>query len=772
MKNNLSATVTATAPTTTNLKELSDNSDFNYDEARSFISLLGQSKSYFRTIDKKKELPPRNLEGHIDDVLDQLTAENKAGKSVYVVANGQGNKDADVNQCNVLFYEHDNIPKEESLVLWKELELPEPSIQVDTGGKSIHSYWVLNEPVEASIWRDTISELIEIAKSDKAVKNPSRVMRLPGFKHPKTGNLAHIVSQSNLKYNFEEIRTKIANRLIFTQELEAERLYVESDETSGQKTNPLGYQQSAEYSKVLSRMPGSYREEILNGVEEYQDNTAIKIANQLAGLNQNDECCQKCAKHLIALFLVNCPKKDETPWTREDVERLWTSAASKPREVLIGKPRKLSLREQIAEIKNHYKDKIRRNLLDNSVVTPWGEGFELSRAYLKILEEINIQIAKTTAMDVIVEIADENAFHPVTDYLDGLKTIEQPGKARELLDSYLQQIMHCEDEYLRKAIMIWLVGAVKRIYEPGCKFDLMLILQGTEGTNKSRFFQTLGNTFYGSCKDLSFDKDVLMAVQQSWLVEVDECDSSLRTRHTGTTKSVISTAIDNYRRPYASAVTKVPRTSVFGGSTNAQEIFLESGDNRRYLLVPGFTKTNKIDIELLETLRDLIWACAKALYLDNFPVYIDDVLQAYLAKLNQRAVVTDPRQADLEDYLSDKKQERVLWQSQLVPEFFGQPTCKRTEAFILKNILTSLGWKHTTKRVNGHPVKGWFHEDFGKPSGQTHLEIDSAQEASAQEASAQEASAQETENLEVEEWFKETSAQEASAQETENLEVE
>lgn len=62
------------------------------------------------------------------------------GRGIYLVVNGRGQTDREVETCRAIFYEHDNLSKELQLDFWKSLQLPEQTFQFDTGGKSIHSY--------------------------------------------------------------------------------------------------------------------------------------------------------------------------------------------------------------------------------------------------------------------------------------------------------------------------------------------------------------------------------------------------------------------------------------------------------------------------------------------------------------------------------------------------------------------------------------------------------------------------------------------------------
>ena len=134
-------------------------------------------------------------------------SELPADQNAYVVVNGGGNADKDVTQCRAIFYEHDDLEKSAQLDLWQTLNLPEPTFQVDTGGKSVHSYWTFSASIAVDPWRPLESDLLEFADADRSIKNPSRIMRLAGSVHQKTGQQATIVSESGKRYSFEELRT-------------------------------------------------------------------------------------------------------------------------------------------------------------------------------------------------------------------------------------------------------------------------------------------------------------------------------------------------------------------------------------------------------------------------------------------------------------------------------------------------------------------------------------------------------------------------------------
>ena len=144
------------------------------------------------------------------------------GRGVYLVANGYGHGKEDVKLCRTVFYEHDNLQKDIQLTLWQGIGMPEPTFQVDSGGKSIHSYWVLEEPIHPELWafqepngqwKGLQADLLELADADRSLVNPNRVMRLAGawyFTHDENGT--HPVAQSRIvggcgkRYSYAELR--------------------------------------------------------------------------------------------------------------------------------------------------------------------------------------------------------------------------------------------------------------------------------------------------------------------------------------------------------------------------------------------------------------------------------------------------------------------------------------------------------------------------------------------------------------------------------------
>ena len=174
------------------------------------LELLGYQQGeqvYPRAIADNK---PRKLRFTFPDIPSELATLNDEGFNIYFVVNGWGDTDEEVKTCKAIFYEHDDRPKEDQIYLWESFGLPEPTFQVETGGKSIHSYWVFDEPIASDLWKPLQTDLLNFSDADRTTKNESRVMRLAGFRHHKKGvasDVASIVSKSGKRYSYDLLRS-------------------------------------------------------------------------------------------------------------------------------------------------------------------------------------------------------------------------------------------------------------------------------------------------------------------------------------------------------------------------------------------------------------------------------------------------------------------------------------------------------------------------------------------------------------------------------------
>ena len=151
---------------------------------------------------------------------------------------------------------------------------------------------------------------------------------------------------------------------------------------------------------------------------------------------------------------------------------------------------------------------------------PWRDADD-AQLYQWIVRTYDVQFPKEKFNTALLAVADRRRFHPVREYLDALPAWDGTERIATLLIDYLG----AEDSiYTREATQKCLTAAVARIYEPGVKFDSVLILQGPQAIGKSYLFDRLGGEWYSdnlSVTDMR-DKTAAEKLQGYWILELSE----------------------------------------------------------------------------------------------------------------------------------------------------------------------------------------------------------------------------------------------------------
>lgn len=109
---------------------------------------------------------------------------NKAGFNIYLGTNPRkapgGSHNADVVCARSLFVDFDDLALDEVRRRIDEAALPAPSMIVNSG-HGHHIYWLLDEPLtDLGLWTRHQQALIDELGSDPCIKDPARIMRIPG----------------------------------------------------------------------------------------------------------------------------------------------------------------------------------------------------------------------------------------------------------------------------------------------------------------------------------------------------------------------------------------------------------------------------------------------------------------------------------------------------------------------------------------------------------------------------------------------------------------
>ena len=306
----------------------------------------------------------------------------------------------------------------------------------------------------------------------------------------------------------------------------------------------------------------------------------------------------------------------------------------------------------------------------------------------------NYQIAVT-------KVADDRSYHPIREYLAALP--EWDGVPR--VDTLLIDYLGAEDNsYVRAVTRKTLCAAVRRVQEPGVKFDTMLVLNGPQGIGKSTLISRLAGEWFSDSLNLSDTKDKTAAekLQGYWILEIGEL-AGLRKAEVETLRSFLSRQNDIYRAAFGRRATPHPRQCIFFGTTNAESGYLrDTTGNRRFWPVktPGSGKKQSWNLTHEEILQ--IWAEALVYVRQGEKLYLSPEMDA-LAKDEQReAMESDEREGLVREYLDT-----------LLPERWAEMDLFERRNFLTGSDFGGLQEKGTVKRTNVSNMEIWC-ECFGK----------------------------------------------------------
>lgn len=249
-------------------------------------------------------------------------------------------------------------------------------------------------------------------------------------------------------------------------------------------------------------------------------------------------------------------------------------------------------------------------------------------------------------------IMHENSFHPVRDYLD---TLVWDGYAR--LDRIFVEYLGAEDDdYTREVTKMSLIGAVKRIYEPGCKLDTSLVLVGPQGCGKSGAVKKLGKEWASDTLTTMQGKEAFEQIQGFWIIEMAEL-ASFRKAEIETIKHFISKQEDVYRPAYGRFVINHKRQCVFFGTTNTYDFLKDNTGNRRFYPLDCHPEKAVKDvwIDLTDKEVDQVWAEAVQRYKNGEKTYVNKKeLEAKIKEQQEAHRETSPLEGMIIEFLQKK----------------------------------------------------------------------------------------------------------------------
>lgn len=406
-------------------------------------------------------------------------------------------------------------------------------------------------------------------------------------------------------------------------------------------------------------------------------------------------------------------KKDGWRSQRQEPSQSVASGDGKP--PIITKPEKLETAELLALLRSQ-ADEIRYNVFTQQIEIKEKAIDGADRFYLK-LAEMGYKVGKELAIDCLVQVANENPYNPVTEYLLHCERHVEPTCIDGLATTYLRPSddgITIYDEMLKRT----LIGAVARAFDPGYKHDTACVIMGDQGAYKSSFWGCLGGPFYSDALGDISTKDDVMVLHRSWIMEWAELDHITNRKHAGQVKAFLSQAIDLLRVPYGKAVEAFPRRGIIVGTTNKTTGFLvdETG-NRRFWVIPTTkTQVDQINTAALLMERDAIWSAAVYAYRNGETNRLPVAMELAVQQENDAYMIESPWRLAILTYLADRRSTDVLTSEEILAKAIQKPMERQTKVDQMQvaSILKELGW---TKRRESSGKRRWYYQLDDQPKG-------------------------------------------------------
>ena len=301
------------------------------------------------------------------------------------------------------------------------------------------------------------------------------------------------------------------------------------------------------------------------------------------------------------------------------------------------------------------------------------------------LQQHDIAVSVNVAAKAAETAAREKTFHPIRDYLDGLKWDGVPRVA-----TFAHKYLGAESTAYHKAVgKCMFVSAVARIKQPGCKVDHAVILEGKQGARKSTVIEALFTPWFSDDLAELGTKDAAMQMRVAWGIEIAEL-ASMQRGEIEKVKAFITRKIDIFRPPFGARIIHVPRQSVFVGSTNAETYIKDETGGRRFWPVECGT----IDADAVARDKDQFWAEAVRLYDDSTKWWLTDTGDIAAARTEQEGRrVPDEWEPAIKDFVEPKDTVTV---GEILSEVFyierakwAQPEQNRVSRWSYRRILVT-----------------------------------------------------------------------------------
>ncbi len=618
-----------------------------------------------------------------------------------------------------------------------------PSILVYSG-RGCWAYWLLDQPAARDEVRAInewlIAELRTITGKKSTVHvdscaNVDRLARLPGGINHRSGRIAEIISYSGLTYSAAEFGRgdSKSNAAAGGEVVISAPIRIDTPDDLDQYVDPRLHEQGRFSRLKLLMFHGHDPENKLK-----TDTGADASGN---GWTWDFSCNATRAgvpnEVILGILLDSRHAISAHCFSQKNPERAAMRAIARPVE--LGEARPGEWLDESADGEFQCDDKgkpyanqhnIRIALAKLGVKLSYDEfacrlliggrhlsDAEVERLWLETESRFKFRPGKDYYWIVVQDAARSNSFHPVLDYLNGLSWDGTPR-----VEGWLNKYCSAEEsDYTRAVGKLFLVAAARRVRQPGCKFDEMMVLESPQGGFKSTALRTLAVNPDWFSDDLPLNADtkrVIESLAGRWIVEAAEL-KGMRKGEVEHMKAFLSRAVDRARMAYGRIPQEQPRQCVIVGTTNSERYLRDNTGNRRFWPV----KVGFVDLPALTADRDQLWAEAAWLESEGESIRLPEKLWAVAHAHQEERRVEDPFVAMLSDKLgkaTGKLQAEDAWR------IVGVVAGHRTQDHNLRlgEALRELGWTRTKRRFGGDPEWCYVRGDKHEQGQAIQLELD------------------------------------------------